>query len=162
MNNDGRIVVGIDGSDGGRRALAWAVDEAARSGAVVTAVVAWQWDGVEVLAPAPLSPAEARAAAARLGAEEVAAAITSRGTVPPVTLEIAEGRPGRVLATIATGARLLVLGSHGHSRLYHAVLGSVTEEAVRAATCPVVVVPAPHEERPAAARNTGVTVGAAG
>src|SRR5436189_4398723 len=39
-------------------------------------------------------------------------------------------------------ADLLVLGSHGHSRLYHAVVGSVAEACIRAATCHVVVEPA--------------------
>ena len=36
-----RIVVGVDGSDGGRHALAWAVGEAARRGAVLEAVHVW-------------------------------------------------------------------------------------------------------------------------
>ena len=37
----GRIVVGVDGSDDSRRALEWAVDEAKVRGAVITAVTAW-------------------------------------------------------------------------------------------------------------------------
>jgi hypothetical protein len=37
---------------------------------------------------------------------------------------------------------LLVLGSHGHSRVRH-VLGSVSEECIRKAACPVVVLPVP-------------------
>ena len=43
----------------------------------------------------------------------------------------------------ARSADLLVLGSHGHSRLQHTVLGSVSEECIRKATCPVVVIPVP-------------------
>jgi len=39
-------------------------------------------------------------------------------------------------------ADLLVIGSHGHGALYHLVLGSVSNALVKAATCPVVVVPA--------------------
>ena len=47
---------------------------------------------------------------------------------------------------LAEGARLradaIVIGSHGHGALYRALLGSVTEGVVRAAQCPVLVVPA--------------------
>ncbi|MFC7481649.1 universal stress protein [Luedemannella flava] len=64
----------------------------------------------------------------------------------PLALEAVEGRPARVLTKAAADADLLVVGSHGHNRLFRAVLGSVSEECVRAATCPVVVVPIPREE----------------
>jgi nucleotide-binding universal stress UspA family protein len=47
---------------------------------------------------------------------------------------------------LAEGARLradaIVIGSHGHGALYRALLGSVSEGVVRAAQCPVLVVPA--------------------
>jgi nucleotide-binding universal stress UspA family protein len=39
-------------------------------------------------------------------------------------------------------AELVVLGSHGHSKLRELLLGSVTQEVLRHATVPVVVVPA--------------------
>lgn len=42
-------------------------------------------------------------------------------------------------------ADLLVLGSHGHSRVRHTVLGSVSEDCIRKASCPVVVIPVPVE-----------------
>ncbi len=35
----------------------------------------------------------------------------------------------------------IVVGSHGHSALYHAVMGSVTEGILRKASCAVVVIP---------------------
>jgi nucleotide-binding universal stress UspA family protein len=35
----------------------------------------------------------------------------------------------------------IVVGSHGHGALYRAVVGSVTEGIIRAAPCPVLVVP---------------------
>ena len=47
MNPNYLIVVGVDGSDGGRRALDWAAAEAAARGGAVQAVVAWRWDGIE-------------------------------------------------------------------------------------------------------------------
>jgi Universal stress protein family len=60
----------------------------------------------------------------------------------PLACEAIEGTPSDVLAAAARDADLLVLGSHGHSRQLHQVVGSVTEECIRKAGCPVVVLPA--------------------
>jgi nucleotide-binding universal stress UspA family protein len=40
------------------------------------------------------------------------------------------------------GADLIVLGSHGHGALFEFLVGSVTSGVLRAAKCPVLVVPA--------------------
>ena len=42
MTGNYLIVVGVDGSDGGRRALDWATREAATRGGTVQAVIAWR------------------------------------------------------------------------------------------------------------------------
>lgn len=39
-------------------------------------------------------------------------------------------------------ADLIVIGSHGHGALYDLLVGSVTQGVIKAARCPVVVVPA--------------------
>src|SRR5258706_13155361 len=41
-----RIVVGVDGSDGGRRALDWSIAEAVRHGGAVHAVAPWHPDNL--------------------------------------------------------------------------------------------------------------------
>jgi nucleotide-binding universal stress UspA family protein len=41
------------------------------------------------------------------------------------------------------GCDLIVMGTHGHTWLDHVLFGSVTEEVVRQARCPVMVVKAP-------------------
>jgi nucleotide-binding universal stress UspA family protein len=41
MTNNELIVVGVDGSEGSRRALRWAVTEARRANAAVEAITAW-------------------------------------------------------------------------------------------------------------------------
>lgn len=143
MSSTYRIVVGVDGSEGGDRALRWAMQAAERNNGTVQAVTAWSWDGIErsvVVAP---TPAEEHEHAEQVLTEAVTAALAAH---PGATVagEAVEGRPATVLTAAARGADLLVLGSHGHSRLRHAVLGSVAEECVRLATCPVVVVPAPQ------------------
>jgi hypothetical protein len=68
-----------------------------------------------------------------------------RGSHLPIAAEVIEGRPADVLAAAGSAADLLVLGSHGHSRVRHTVLGSVSEDCIRKASCPVVVIPVPVE-----------------
>lgn len=144
MATNYQIVVGVDGSDGGRRALRWAVREASARGGIVQAVTAWRWDSFDAMPPGTLTMADERANAEKtLGKEIEMLPPHQRGSVTIAT-EVMEGRPADVLTVAARGADLLVLGSHGHSRVRHTVLGSVSEECVRKARCPVVVVPVPH------------------
>ncbi len=148
-----RIVVGVDGSPAGSRALQWAVREAAAHGGAVTAVTAWNWDGID---PTVIPDADAeQGRAEELLGEAISEARAAEPCVPVAGVATA-GRPGPVLIEHSRDASLLVLGSHGHGRLFHAVLGSVAEECVRGAGCPVVVLPAPRRERPAPVSSTAV------
>jgi nucleotide-binding universal stress UspA family protein len=72
-------------------------------------------------------------------AEHSAAA--SPGT--PVRPLIAVGATAAALLRVAdeSGASHLVVGTHGHGGLHHLLVGSVTEQLLRHAPCPVVVVP---------------------
>jgi nucleotide-binding universal stress UspA family protein len=151
MENMRRIIVGVDGSEGGRRALQWAVREAASRGGTVQAVIAWRWDGIEGRPVIVTSPSEQRALATQTLAHEIESLPEHHRGGVTIAGEAVEGRPGDVLTSMAADADLLVLGSHGHSRVWHSVLGSVSEECVRKAVCPVVVVPVPREAPQAAA-----------
>lgn len=143
MTNNYLIVVGVDGSDGGRRALDWAAKEAASRGGAVQAVISWRWDGIESGPGTATNPADERDHATAILDREIRALIARRGSALPVAGEVLEGRPADVLTAAARTADLLVLGSHGHSRVRHTVLGSVSDECVRKASCPVVIVPVP-------------------
>ena len=44
MNAKKTIVVGVDGSEAGRRALRWALEEAAGTGSEVQAITAWSFE----------------------------------------------------------------------------------------------------------------------
>jgi nucleotide-binding universal stress UspA family protein len=141
-----RIVVGVDGTEGGRRALDWALHEAAARGGTVRAVMSWRWDTASPTEPTQAVRNEAeRTLRAEIAAQE------ARGGVP-VAAEVVEGRAAEVLVRVARDADLLVLGSHGHDRVYHTVLGSTAQECVESAECPVVVIPAawraPQSARP--------------
>jgi nucleotide-binding universal stress UspA family protein len=137
------IIVGVDGTEGGRRALEWALREADARGSAVQAVTAWAWDGLEFGPVTATNPGEARERATRLLDDEIRALVTVHGSHVPIAAEVVEGHPADVLAEAGRSADLLVLGSHGHSRVRHTVLGSVSEECIRKAICPVVVIPVP-------------------
>ncbi len=137
------VVVGVDGSEAGRRALDWAVHEAAARGGAVQAVIAWTWDGIQIDPLVTVSAVDAEAHARRVVQREVDELPRRTDGAPPVSAEAIRGRPADVLSRAAQAASLLVLGSHGHTRVRHTVLGSVSEECIRRAGCPVVVIPAP-------------------
>jgi nucleotide-binding universal stress UspA family protein len=150
-----RIVVGVDGSSGGQRALQWAVHEAAARGGTVQAVTAWSWDGIEITPWVSANPQEAKERAASALARTVESVPAHDRVGVTIATEVVEGRAADVLTAAARSADLLVLGSHGHSRIRHTVLGSVTDECVRKASCPVVVIPVSHpapQPRPVGAR----------
>ncbi|MFC7530090.1 universal stress protein [Actinoplanes sp. GCM10030250] len=147
MNAYQLIVVGVDGSDGGRRALEWAVREAAERGNAVQAVMVWSWDGLDYGPVTATTREEEQQRASEVLAAQVQEVISRYGSHLPIAAEAIEGRPADVLSAAARNAGLLVLGSHGHSALRHTVLGSVSAECVRKATCPVVVIPVPIQQR---------------
>jgi len=154
MNKEYRIVVGVDGSEGGKRALRWALREAARHGGTIHAVTAITCDAVDG------SSVTYRERQHELGeqmlGDQVVAALGDNPRVA-VTTRVVFGEAAEVLLDSAHDADLLVLGSHGHGRLYHAVLGSVAETCVRGGICPVVVVPVPaSNKQTAAAQSTGM------
>lgn len=137
-----QIVVGVDGSDASERALRWAAGEARARNGAVRAITAWRWDGSGTFFVAATSPAEERDRAQQILHDAVAIVAAEYADVVIVG-ELMEDTPAKALTHAAASADVLVLGSHGHSRLHHAVLGSVSEECVRRATCPVVVLPVP-------------------
>jgi hypothetical protein len=57
-------------------------------------------------------------------------------------------RAGHILEMLdKLGCDLIVMGTHGHSWVKHRLFGSVAEEVVRLARCPVMVVKAPSPAR---------------
>lgn len=149
MQDKGKyIVVGVDGSEGSDRALHWALREAQDRGASVRAVATWQWLGTGV-GPLDTSGLQAAQEFAVAGLDDAVdrALADWQGTPPEVTREVVQGRPVDALIGAAEGAEMLVLGSHGHGRLRHVTMGSVSEGCLEKATCPVVVIPLPHHLR---------------
>ncbi len=72
------------------------------------------------------------------------------------------GRPGRDIVDFAveTRADLIVMGTHARRGLSHLVLGSVAEEVIRLASCPVLTVR--HSPRDMECADTSARTAAAG
>ena len=131
------IIVGVDGSADSRRALLWAMNEAAARHAPLTV----------------LSVSHCRAITyteGDLGLDQMAGevhalvdkAVSSLcGPVPPVTVWMMPGSPATELTHAARGADLLVVGSCGSGGFGRLTLGSVTSQVAHDAPCPVVIIP---------------------
>lgn len=144
------VTVGVDGSDGGRRALDWAMRYAAATGSDLEVVTAWSWDGMAFAPGVFGGPDEARAYAALTQKRDINMVLAGFGGDPPtLSTRLVEGSPAQILTGAAQSSDLLVVGSRGRGYLAAKLLGSVSEACVRRGTTPVVVVPA--EERVAAA-----------
>ena len=140
-----RIVVGLDGSDESRSALRWAVAEAAIWDAELDVVHAW--DFPFVIVPPPMNftyPADIealeRSAEALLDAEVEAVRVHTGPSPRQVEKIIVRDTATRALLETAKGADLLVVGSRGHGGFTGLLLGSVSNQCVHHAPCPVTVV----------------------
>ena len=135
-----RIVVGVDGSDPAKAALAWAIRQGELTGATVEAVIAWELP-VNYGTPAPLMPprTDFEEAAREVIALSIADVSSPDGQVT-IRRKVVEGNAPRILLDASAGADLLVVGSRGHGGFVEALLGSVGQHCVHHATCPVVVI----------------------
>ncbi|HEY8728728.1 MAG TPA: universal stress protein [Acidothermaceae bacterium] len=155
-----RIVVGVDGSANSIAALQLAVGLAAREGATLEAVYAYnpyvaaQYPFAGALPPYGLH-GEGTQDSADPTAEPINAAtdslelltstlnsVLAKAEVDEIVARVAEGDPHHVLASAADHADLLVVGARGHDGPLGLLHGSTAQACTRHATCPVLVVPA--------------------
>jgi len=141
------IVVGVDGSQGARRALEVAAREAALRRARLRIVCAWH-------IPATLLSNGAFPGDA-LDVFRADAERTVRHALDEVELAYPDldctgaalqGQAAAVLVHEAAGASLIVVGNRGHGGFSSLLLGSVGRQVLHHAPCPVLVVP--HEVEP--------------
>lgn len=138
----GTIVVGVDGSGCSRKALQWATDEAALRGADLLVIHTWQipvMAGSEMVYVAPPNR-EAMRSDVRLGVQTLVDEIGVAARGVAYKIELPEGRAGAELVRLATGAELLVVGSHGAGTVHDLFLGSTSNYCVHHSPCPIVVV----------------------
>ena len=134
----GRVVVGVDGSEGALTALRWALDEARLRSAPLEVVHAWSYVSA---AGQQYVPYDVMHRAARGLLSAAVAALGGTGSVA-ITETLAQGPAAEVLLRAAEGAALLVVGTRGRGGFAGLLLGSVSQHVAQRAACPVTIVPA--------------------
>ena len=140
------ITVGVDGSERSRRALEWAIREAGLRGASLTVLAVNQvasnyWTGSAEHYAADRPETEAVRKAAEDAVQKAVSQVGGSGPAS-VTVRAVSGLPAQELVTASADADLVVVGSRGGGGFSRLRLGSVTNQVVAHATCPVVVIPA--------------------
>jgi len=140
------IIVGVDGSAHSRRALDWAINEAAIRHAPLTVLTVQQvmtsfWAG-PVIYP---EDAELAGHARKVTQDETDDALgkLAQDTRPPeVTVLAVPGIPAEEILGAARDADMVVVGSRGAGGFKKLLMGSVASQVAHHAHCPVVVIPA--------------------
>ncbi|MEI7054280.1 universal stress protein [Nocardioides sp. CCNWLW239] len=149
---EGAVLVGVENWPEAAESVSWAAEQAFRAGRdmclfhVVSAATLDTPPGFR--AGAPSEPEQDYGATVLAGAssyadrrlEELSRAPRFAGhRRPEVSVELAAGSVGHVLAAASPHASLLVLGSRGRGPIRSRILGSVGRATVKDARCPVVV-----------------------
>jgi nucleotide-binding universal stress UspA family protein len=125
------VVVGVDGSEGGRSALAWAAEEAAAAGDDLRLVMAAQH--------------HLRRDRGHHRAEQTLAALATEvsGVVPAaqVSCSVYDESPEAALLDHLDGARIVVVGKRGLGTLGRLFVGSVSLAVAGRSPVPVAVIP---------------------
>jgi nucleotide-binding universal stress UspA family protein len=137
MNNlQGRIVVGVDGSDASIDALRWALRQAELTSCELEAVTSWQQpSGYGTSFVAADEDWEALVATIL---DDALAKVDTRGV--EIKRTTAHGHPAQILTDASMNADLLVVGSRGHGGFVGMMLGSVSVHVCAHAHCPVLVI----------------------
>jgi nucleotide-binding universal stress UspA family protein len=148
----GRIVVGVDGSDGSRQALQWAAREASMRGSTLEVVHTYQRQPATTAYAYDESMStevwqKARAdleATARQEADRAQALVDNMVEelqgVQVEGIAIEAQHPALTLVERSRGADLLVVGSRGRGGFRSLLLGSVSQQCAHHAECPVVII----------------------
>lgn len=138
---EGRVVLGLDGSELSRDAMAFAFDYACRHGLGLTALHTWDVPLPETVPPVVVSRDELQ------DVQEDELKVTARQLAaftelhPEVDLrqKVVRGSAESVLVSAAKDAALVVVGSRGRGGFLGLVLGSVSQALLQHAVSPVAV-----------------------
>ena len=133
----GRIVVGVDGSPSSKEALRWAVAQSRLTGQPVDAVMSWDYPVDYAIGPVITFE---WAGNASLALENAVNEVVHGEDARRIAQHVERGHAAHVLLDAAADAALLVVGSRGHGGFTGLLLGSVSQQVVTHAACPVGVV----------------------
>ena len=137
------IVVGVDGSEGSRRALRWAFEESREHDAKLLVVTAWSLPAPPMAPPFGSYPWEGSFDLSEPARQLVTTSIAEAlGPDPEGVVEsvVVQGNAAKVLLERSGTADLLVVGSRGHGAFAGMLLGSVSHHVTAHASCTVAVV----------------------
>jgi nucleotide-binding universal stress UspA family protein len=131
----GVIVVGVDGSRHSLEALTWAAEETKLRNATLRIVHGWSFHDLTV----------AVETSSDINIEEAARSVVDQARAAVdravhVETEISNDMPAELLIRQSKGADLLVVGSRGNGGFKGLLVGSVSDQCLHHARCPVVVV----------------------
>ena len=143
------IIVGVDGSGHSRRALEWAMKEAALRHEALNVITVHQavkgYYGTAVVNPEDRALTEQAREAAEAEASKVLAEL-GESRPDTVTVTAVNGFPVEEILAAAEHADIIVLGSRGSGGFTRLLLGSVSSQIAQHAHCPVLIVPAEDSE----------------
>jgi len=140
------ILVGVDGSDYSRRALSWAMREAAHHHVPLTVMTVHSGPvrpATEIYWNIPDLPDKSfDPEPLRTALQEMTDAVAKEtGETPPeITIKVTTGDPAEELVKASRDAELIVVGSHGRGAFAQLLMGSVSSKLTHHAACPVVVI----------------------
>jgi nucleotide-binding universal stress UspA family protein len=139
------ILVGIDGSVHSRRALEWAIGEAAIRRMPLTVLtvqqaIAGYWG--PVIYPQDEDFVEQAAKVAQEETDTILEKLDAGSRPPSVTVRAVAGLPADEILSAAKDADMIVIGSRGAGGFKKLLMGSVSSQITHHAHCPVVVIPA--------------------
>ena len=143
MNNNPRIVVGVDGSPLSINALAFAIEEARLRHGHLHVTYAYPVMEKPVTGSTGKDYYEQVEAEAREFMEGVMSSAPSTDGIEIEWMAV-PGNPAEVLIEASRGAALLVVGSRGVGGFMGLMMGSVSTQCVHHSHCPVLVVREDH------------------
>jgi len=135
--NDGRTVVGFDGTAASWRALDWALDRVERRGGALEIVTALDTR----LGAAVFGPHTDLSQTVEAGLREAESHATARAPGVPVRARWVDGPPSGALIRAARDAALLVVGADRRTDGTGARIGSLPLRLAAKAECAVAVIP---------------------
>src|SRR5690242_9429489 len=144
MTDRRTLVVGVDGSESGRRALRWALAEAQLRQLRLQVVHAWREPAVfipEEYDTTLVERGRTDEAALKLIDDEIDAVGADLPDIVEITRMQVHGFAARSLIEASEHAELVVLGRRGTGGFPHELIGPKAVQVAHHAKCPVTVVP---------------------
>jgi nucleotide-binding universal stress UspA family protein len=132
-----RIVVGVDGSASSKAALRWAALLATATGAIIEAIIVWEFPQTYG-GPVALDDWHPDLDAGEV-LQQTVDEVFGAQRPPGLQTTVARGHARDVLLSASDDAEMLVVGSRGHGGFAGLLLGSVSAACAEHAHCPVLV-----------------------